>query len=108
MKGSVVMSEEEKKLYDALFPNDNNPNHINYAYFKGGTKRSLSILKSKIQNSPIGPVLSEDEKNEGAFFIRVFEKDVDTFLNMIKSSKYSQIKIPNRYIRQVRHLFGDN
>ena len=102
------MSEEEKKLYDVLFPNDNNPYHINYAYFTGGTKRALSILKSKIRNSYIEPILADDEKNEGSFFIRVLQKDVYIFSEMIKPLKYNKRKIPNRYISEIKLLFGDN
>jgi hypothetical protein len=102
------MSEEEKKLYDTLFPNDNNPYHINYAYFTGGTKRALSILKSKIRNSYIELILVEDEKDDGSFFIRILQKDVDIFLNIIKPLKYNERKIPNCYISEIKTLFGDN
>lgn len=102
------MSEEEKKLYNILFPNDNNPYHINYAYFTGATKRSLSILKSKIRNSFIEATLVEDEKEDGSFFIRILQKDVDIFLNMIKPLKYNERKIPNRYISEIKFLFGDS
>lgn len=101
------MSEDEKKLYDALFPNDNNPYHINYAYFTGGTMRSLSILKSKIKNSYIELNLLENEKDDGSFFIRVLQKDVDIFLNM-KPLKYNERKIPKKYISKIKALFGDN
>jgi hypothetical protein len=47
------MSEEERKLYEVLFPNDNNPYYIDYSYFKGGSMRPLGILKSKIKKSNI-------------------------------------------------------
>lgn len=102
------MSEEEKKLYDTLFPNDNNRYYINYGYFTDGTKRSLSILKSKIKNNYVDITLVEDEKDDGSFFIRVLQKDVDVFLSMIKPLKYSERKIPNRYISKIKVLFGDN
>jgi hypothetical protein len=108
MRGRVVMSNEEKKLYDILFPYDNDPDHVNYAYYTGGSKRSLLMLKSKIEDSYIVPVLVEDEKDDGSFFIRILQKDVDIFLDMIKSSKYNEKKIPKRYIGDVRALFGDN
>ncbi|KZL90361.1 hypothetical protein [Clostridium magnum] len=102
------MSEEEKKLYDVLFPNDNNPYYINYAYFTGGSMRSLSILKSKIKNSYIEPILLEAEKDDGSFFIKVLQKDVDIFLNMIKPLKYNERKISKKYISKIKALFGDN
>ncbi|NMM62246.1 hypothetical protein HBE96_06005 [Clostridium sp. P21] len=102
------MSEDEKKLYNVLFPNDNNRYYINYAYFTGGTMRSLSILKSKIRNSYIDVNLLEGEKDDGSFFIRVLQKDVDIFLNMIKPLKYSERKIPKKYISKIKLLFGDN
>lgn len=102
------MSEEEKKLYNILFPNDNDPYHINYAYFTGGTNRSLSILKSRIRNSYIEPILIEDEKDDGSFFVRVLQKDVDIFLNMIKTLKYNEKRIPKRYINKIKVLFRDN
>lgn len=102
------MSDEEKKLYDVLFPNDNNRNYINYAYYTGGTKRSLSILKSKIRNSYTDLILVEDEKEDGSFFLRVLQKDVDIFLNLLKSFKYKEKKIPKRYISEIKVLFGDN
>lgn len=102
------MSEEERKLYDVLFPNDNNPDYINYAYFKGVSMRSLGILKSKIRKSNIEPILVEDDVNEGSFFIKVLEKDVDTFLSMVNPRKYKQIKMPKMYISKIENLFGDN
>lgn len=101
------MSEEEKKLYNTLFPNDSNPNYINYAYFKGGCSRSLGLIKSKIKKSHITPIIVEDDVHEGSFFARVFEKDVDVFLSMIKPYKYIQIKIPKRYKSTIQNLFGD-
>lgn len=102
------MSEDEKKLYDAIFPYDNNPHHVNYGYFTGGNMRSLSILKSKIKKDYIELNLLEDEKDDGSFFIRVLQKDVDIFLNMIKPLKYSERKIPKKSISEIKALFGDN
>lgn len=101
------MSEEESRLYDILFPNDNNPYHINYAYYTGGSKRYLSILKSKIRKSYIDPILVEAEKEDGSFFVRVLQKDVDIFLNIIRPLKYNEVKITNRYIGKIKALFGD-
>jgi hypothetical protein len=51
------MSEDEKKLYDVLFPYDNNPFYINYGYFTGGNLRTLSLLKAKIERSFIDPII---------------------------------------------------
>lgn len=102
------MSDEERKLYDILFPNDNNPYHINYAYFSGGSMRALSILKSRVNKSYIEPIIVEDEVNEGSFFARVLQKDVDLFLAMVEPLKYNQLKIPNRYMSKIKVLFGDS
>jgi len=102
------MSEEEMKLYEVLFPNDNDPFYINYGYFTGGNLRKLSILKSKINNICISPILIEDEVNEGSFFIRIEQKDVELFVNEIKSLKFKEKKIPQKCINEVRALFGDN
>ena len=102
------MSDEERKLYDILFPNDNNPYHINYAYFSGGSMRALSILKSRVNKSYIEPIIVEDEVKEGSFFARVLQKDVDLFLAMVKPLKYNQLKIPNRYMSKIKVLFGDS
>lgn len=107
-RDDVIMNEDEKKLYDALFPNDNNPYYINYAYFTGGTMRSLSILKSKIRNSYIDAKLLESEKDDGSFFIRVLQKDIDIFLNLIRPLKYNERKIPKKYINKIKFVFGDN
>lgn len=54
------MSEDERKLYEVLFPNDNNPNYINYAYFKGGSSRSLEKLRSKVMESNIDSIVVEE------------------------------------------------
>ncbi|WP_055668368.1 hypothetical protein [Desnuesiella massiliensis] len=102
------MSDEERKLYDILFPNDNNHYHVNYAYFSGGSMRALSILKSKIKKSYIEPIIVEDEVNEGSFFARVLQKDVDLFLAMVEPLKYNQLKIPNRYMSKIKVLFEDS
>lgn len=70
--------------------------------------RSLAILKSKIRNSYIELSLLEDEKDDGSFFVRILQKDADIFLNMIKPLKYSERKIPKKYITQIKTLFEDN
>lgn len=102
-----MISEDERKLYDLLFTNDNNPFHVNYGYFTGGSLKSLSTLKARIDRSYIDPVIIEDDENDGSFFIRVLQKDLNTFLSMVKSLKYKERRIPRACIKSLQSLFGD-
>lgn len=102
-----MISEDEKKLYDVLFPIDNNPSHVNYGYFTGGSLRSFSILKARINKSYIDPVIIEDDKNDGSFFIRILQKDFDIFLGIVKTLKYKERRIPRACIESLQSLFGD-
>ncbi|MDP4091141.1 MAG: hypothetical protein Q8930_17995 [Bacillota bacterium] len=102
------MSEDERKLYDVLFPNDNKPLHINYGYFTGGSLRSLSILKSRINKNCIDATIIEDDKEDGSFFVRVLQKDLDVFLSILKSQRYKERKIPRSCTKDIQAVFGDN
>lgn len=101
------MSDEERELYEALFPYENDPFHIVYGYFSVGSLRTLAMLKAKIRNSFIDPIIIEDDVHEGSFFVKIQQKDVDTFLSIVRLFKYKEKKIPKKCINKIYALFGD-
>jgi hypothetical protein len=62
------MKEEQKSkeqlLYNAIFPEDQDPNYINYGYFIGRNKTSLYKLKATLNESDLNPILICDGNNE--------------------------------------------
>ena len=49
--------KKEELLYNILFPDDDNPNYINYGYFIGSSERSIFKLKANINESQLNPIL---------------------------------------------------
>ncbi len=98
---------EEELLYNVIFPEDDNPNYINYGYFVGRNKRSIYKLKAIINESQLNPILICDGNNENAFFAKVFQNEVDRFLKIINEFSFKQIKIDTQYISEIKCLFGE-
>lgn len=98
---------EEELLYNIIFPEDKNPNHLNYGYFVGKSKRSIYKLKTAINESQLNPVLICDDNKENAFFAKVFQSDVDGFLEIVNEFKFKQITLKSNSINEIKHLFGE-
>ncbi|MFT5871579.1 MAG: hypothetical protein ACI8WT_000499 [Clostridium sp.] len=99
--------KEEELLYDAIFPEDNDPNYINYGYFIGRSKRSIYKLRATINESQLNPILICDGNNENAFFAKVFQSEVDCFLKIANECNFKQSHISCHYINQIKCLFGE-
>lgn len=96
---------EEEILYKAIFPEDNDPNHVNYGYFVGKNKKSLYNLKTLISESQLNPILIKDEDRNNAFFAKVFQYEVDDFLHIVDQLKFKEIRLPTSSMDDVRYLF---
>lgn len=97
--------KKEELLYNILFPDDDNPNYINYGYFIGSSKRSIFKLKANINESQLNPILICDGNKENAVYAKVFESEVDGFLKIIKDLNFEQIKVNRRYMDKVKYMF---
>jgi len=98
---------EEELLYNVIFPEDDNPNYINYGYFVGRSKRSIYKLKAIINESQLNPILICDGNNENAFFAKVYQNEVDRFLKIINEFTFKQIKIDTEYMSEIKSIFGE-
>lgn len=100
--------KEEELLYNAIFPEDDDPNHLNYGYFIGRSKRSIFKLKAAINESQLNPILICDGNKGNAFFAKVFESEVDRFLKIIDEFNFKQIKINSHNMDEVKYMFGED
>lgn len=98
----------EERLYKLIFPEDDIQSYINYGYFIGRNKKQLYKLKALIKESELNSVVMIcDEEKDNAFFARVVQCDVDDFLYLTDLLQFKQLKIPNRYMKEVKYMFGD-
>lgn len=98
---------EEELLYNIIFPEDKNQSYINYGYFVGKNKRSVFKLKSTLYESQLNPLLINDADNENAFFAKVLESEVDSFLKVVREFNFKQVKLKRQNIDEVKWMFGD-
>lgn len=99
--------KEEVLLYNVIFPEDGDPNHINYGYFTGRSKKSVDKLKAVIKESQLNPILICDGNKENTFFAKVFESEVDRFLKIVSELKFKQVKINSCHMKEVKHMFEE-
>jgi len=99
--------KEEELLYNIIFPKDDDPNYINYGYFIGRNKRSIYKLKATIKESQLNAILICDGNKENAFFAKVFQNEVDRFLEIINEFGCKQVKIDSVYMNKIKYLFGE-
>ena len=99
--------KEEELLYNAIFPEDNDPNHLNYGYFIGKSKKSVYKLKAVINEGQLNPIIICDGNRENAFFAKVYENEVDEFLKIVDELKFKQIKINSCHMSEVKYMFEE-
>ena len=100
--------KEEEILYRVLFPKDEDPNSINYGYFVGKNKNTLFKFKTLINESQLNPVLVYNKDKSSAFFAKVFQGEVDGFLEIVQGLKFKEVKISKNRLNDVKYMFGDN
>lgn len=98
---------EEQLLYNVIFPEDDDPNYINYGYFIGRNKKNVFKLKAIINESQLNPIIICDGEKENAFFAKVFQSEVDGFLKIVSDLNFKQIKINNRHMDEVKNMFEE-
>ncbi|MBX4266807.1 hypothetical protein [Clostridium estertheticum] len=98
---------EEELLYNVIFPESNDPNYINYGYFIGRSKKNVFKLKAIINESQLNPVLICDGDKQNAFFAKVFQSEVDRFLQIIGELDFKQIKINSYHMNEVKAMFEE-
>lgn len=98
--------EEEQLLYNIIFSEDEDPNYENYGHFVGRNKRSVFKLKAILNESELNPILICDGNNENAFFAKVFQSEVDRFLEIVNDLNFKQIKINSNYMNEIKCMFG--
>jgi len=84
---------KEELLYSIIFPEDEDPNFINYGYFIGRNKRSVYKLKAIINEGELNPIIICDGNKENAFFAKVFKNEVDKFLKIVSEFNFKQVNI---------------
>ncbi|MGH4050024.1 MAG: hypothetical protein ACREVX_01535 [Clostridium sp.] len=99
--------KQEELLYNVIFPEDNDPNHVNYGYFIGRSKKSVDKLKAIISESQLNPILICDADKENAFFVKVFQSEVDRFLKIVNELNFKQITINNCHMAEVKYMFEE-
>lgn len=99
---------EEELLYSIIFPEDKDPNFINYGYFVGLNKRSVFKVMAALENSQLNALLARDFDHENAFFAKVFESEVDEFLKLVGNFNFKQINLNKQNIDEVKRIFGDD
>ena len=102
------MKEEEELLYNVIFPEDDDPNYINYGYFIGKSKKDVFKLKAIINDSQLNPILICDGNKENAFFAKVFQSEVDRFLKIVSELNFKQIKINRCHMNEVINMFEED
>ena len=100
--------KEEELLYNVIFPEDSDPNYINYGYFIGKSKKDVFKLKAIINESQLNPILICDGNKENAFFAKVFQSEVDRFLKIVSELKFKQIKINSCHMDEVKNMFEED
>ena len=99
--------KEEELLYNVIFPEDENPNYINYGYFAGKSKRSIDKLKATINDSQLNAILICDGNKENAFYAKVFQNEVERFLKILKEFKFQQVVINHQFMNEIKYMFGE-
>lgn len=98
---------QEETIYKIIFPKDDDPNYINYGHFKAKSKNSLYKFKATVDESQLNPVLIMDGEQKNAFFVEVFQSEVDGFLKLTNDFNLKQIKMNRGYMNEVKFMFGD-
>ena len=98
---------KEQLLYNVIFPEDDDPNYVNYGYFIGKSKKNVFKLKTIINESQLNPIIICDGDKENAFFAKVFQSEVDRFLQIINKLNFKQIKINSCHMNEVENMFEE-
>lgn len=98
---------KEETIYKIIFPRDDDPNYINYGHFMGKNKMNLYKFKAIVNESQLNPVLIMDGENKNAFYVEVFQSELDGFLELTDEFNLDQIKMNNAYVNEVKLMFKD-
>ncbi|MGH4118170.1 hypothetical protein [Clostridium sp.] len=98
---------KEETIYKILFPEDDDPNHINYGHFLSKNKRTLYKFKALVYESQLNAVLIMDGKNRNAFYVEVLQSELESFLILTNEFNFKQIKMDRQFTEQVVHMFKD-
>lgn len=98
---------QEEMIYKIIFPSDEDPNYINYGHFIAKSKNSLYKFKAILEESQLNPVLIMDGQRKNAFFVEVFQSELDDFLHLTDEYNLKQIKMNKGYANEVKFMFKD-
>jgi hypothetical protein len=98
---------QQEMIYKIIFPEDDDPNYINYGHFTAKNKNSLYKFKAKLDEIQLNAVLIMDGENKNAFFVQVFQSEADDFLKLTTEFNLKQIKMTKCYMNQVKLMFRD-
>ncbi|MGV8982300.1 hypothetical protein [Clostridium sp.] len=99
--------KKEQLLYNVIFPEDEDPNYINYGYFIGRNRRSIYKLKATLNEGQLNPIIISDGNNENAFFAKVFQNEVERFLKIVEDFNFEQININSHSLSEVKFMFSE-
>jgi hypothetical protein len=102
----MTMTKEET-IYKIIFPEDDDPNHINYGHFLSKNKRLLYKFKAVMNESQLNPVLIMDGENRKAFYVEVLQSELESFLNLTDEFNFKQIKMDKQFTKEVKYMFKD-
>lgn len=96
---------KEETIYKILFPEDEDPNYINYGHFLSKNKRILYKFKAVVNESQLNPVLIMDGDNPNAFYVEVLQSELDSFLILTDEFNFKQIKMDRQFTEEVKYMF---
>ncbi|MGK0464917.1 MAG: hypothetical protein ACJAX4_000187 [Clostridium sp.] len=102
----MTMTKEET-IYKIIFPEDDNPNYINYGHFLSKNKKILYKFKAVVNESQLNPLLIMDGENRNAFYVEILQSELDSFLILTDEFKFKQIKMDKQFTNEVKYMFKD-
>lgn len=94
-------------IYKIIFPEDDDPNYVNYGHFIAKNKNSLYKFKAKLDEIQLNSILIMDGEKKNAFFVQVFQSEVDDFLKLTTEFNLKQIRMTRCFMAEVKLMFRD-
>jgi len=98
---------QQEMIYKIIFPEDDDPNYVNYGHFIAKNKNNFYKFKAKLEEIQLNAVLIMDGENKNSFFVQVFQSEADNFMKLTTEFNLKQIKMTRGFMNQVKLMFKD-